>query len=151
MKKYLIRFAKYVVYFMVLLTVFTSLMEYTKPEPFKDFTLELFRMYLLIGIGFSAIYPLIGFGKREIHLNHTFADDREQIEKIMDAIGLFKESEEGSVIVYRYKNKVKKFFLLYEDVIVIETSNNPIVVSGPLKEIRRMKLMFEQYLQDSAE
>ncbi len=151
MEKYLIRFAKYVVYFMVLLTTFTVIMEYTKPEPFKGFTLELFQMYLLIGIGFSAIYPLLGFGKREIYLNRTFADDRGQIEKIMDALGLVKESEEGSIIVYRYKSKVKKFFLLYEDSVVINSSNNPIVVSGPLKEIRRMKMMFERYLQESAD
>jgi len=151
MKKYLIRVAKYLVYFMVLLGLFTTLMEYTKPVPFQGFDIKMIQLYLLMGGGFSVLFPLIAFGKRSIHLNHSFAADREQIEKILFAIGLVKESEEGTVLVYRYQNKVKKFFMLYEDVITIDSAENPIVVSGPLKEIRRMKLMFEEYLQRSAD
>ena len=151
MKKYLIRVVKYVVYFAVLLGIVTVLMELTKPEPFKTFSLEVVRLYLIMGVGFSVIFPLISFGKREIHLNRSFAEDRHQIEKIMDAIGFVKVSEEGSTLVYRYKSGMKKFFMLHEDAVTINSTDNPLIVTGPLKEIRRMKLMFEQYLEKSEE
>jgi len=151
MKKYIIRVAKYLVYFFVLLGTMVLIMESMKPEAFKDFDPGMVKMYLLIGVAFSVIFPLIGFGKRNIHLNRSFADDRAQIEKIMDAIGFVKESEEGSILSYRYRKGVKKVFMLYEDRVTIDGSDNPIVVTGPLKEIRRMKLMFEEYLQKSAE
>ena len=151
MKKYLIRVVKYVVYFAVLLGIVTALMEMTKPEPFKAFSLEVVRLYLIMGIGFSIIFPLISFGKREIYLNRSFAEDRDQIEKIMDAIGFVKVSEDGSTLVYRYKSGIKKFFMLHEDAVTINSTDNPLVVTGPLKEIRRMQLMFEQYLEKSEE
>ena len=151
MKKYLIRVAKYIVYFFVLLGIMVLIMESMKSEAFKDFDPGTIRMYLIIGVVFSFIYPLIGFGTRAIHLNRSFADDRDKIEKIMDAIGLVKVSEEGFNLTYRYKNGVKKFFMLYEDTVTIDSTDNPIVVSGPLKEVRRMKLMFEEYLQKSEE
>ncbi|SDC36827.1 hypothetical protein [Williamwhitmania taraxaci] len=149
MKKYLIRVAKYLVYFFVLLGTMVLIMESMKSEAFKDFNPGMIKTYLLIGVAFSFIFPLIGFGKRSIHLNRTFADDRQQVEKIMDAIGFVKESEEGYILNYRYKNGMKKFFMLYEDTVTINSTENPIVVSGPLKEIRRMKLMFDEYLNKS--
>ena len=147
MKKYVTRFVKYLLYFYVFLGLLTVIMEYMKPVPFKDFQLSIVWMYLIFGFGFALIFPIISFGKRKVYLNKSFEEERVHLEKIMDTIGFVKDSEEGNVLRYRYKSGLKKMLLLYEDAIAIDHSDNPLLITGPQKELRRLGRMFDEYLK----
>ncbi len=151
MKQYVTRFVKYLVYFYVFLGLLTIVFEMMKPEPFKDFQMSVVWMYLIFGGGFALIFPLIGFGKKKVYLNKSFEEERIHLEKIMEAMGFVKVSDEGNLLCYRYKSGVKKMLLLYEDTIAIEHSDNPVIISGPQKELRRLGRMFDDYLKRSEE
>ena len=120
-----------------------------KPEPFKDFQMSIVWMYLIFGGGFALIFPLIGFAKKKVYINNTFEEERIHLEKILDTMGFVKEMEAGNLLTYRYKSKFKKLLLLYEDTISIDHSDNPLLIAGPQKELRRLGRLFDEYLRKS--
>ena len=64
-------------------------------------------------------------------------------------MGFVKEMEAGNLLTYRYKSKFKKLLLLYEDTISIDHSDNPLLIAGPQKELRRLGRLFDEYLRKS--
>lgn len=147
MKQYIRRVAKYLLYFYLFLGLLTIVFELMKPEPFKDFQMSIVWMYLIFGGGISLIFPLIGFAKKKVYINKSFEEERIHLEKIMEAMGFVKVSDEGNLLSYRYKSGMKKLLLLYEDTVTIDHTDNPLIIAGPQKELRRLGRMFDDYLR----
>jgi hypothetical protein len=106
---------------------------------------------LLLFLAYSFVYPLIAFAKIKRHLNGTFADNREVFEKAFDTLQYIKTEETADKIVYRRKSKFARFAQWYEDSIVIDVTQNPIIISGLRKAVTRIDRIIDQLLIKASE
>ena len=144
---YIIRVIKYLVYFCVICMLLLALVFYTSDHGELTFwemiPFENYRRMALFLVVFAAVYPLIGFIRRKVYLNRSFAKDRDAlIEPIL--YGNYQiQSEQDQKIVFRHKNPFIRFIRLYEDKITIDFSNNPIVIDGLRRDVYRFARSME--------
>ncbi|MBQ7640726.1 MAG: hypothetical protein IJS91_07050 [Bacteroidales bacterium] len=142
--RYLIRALKYLVYFVVLFFVIVGIIWLITPKTDGGFSLSaMFQpgalpkiaiLFLVIAAG----YPYFAFTKRKVYLGGTFAEKRDVILACFEQWGYEIENEEPQQISFRLKSKTGRFTRMYEDRIVIETQNEPIVLNGYRRDIDRM-------------
>jgi hypothetical protein len=92
------------------------------------------------------LYPLINFGKKDRHINGSFAENRPAIEKTMEELGYEKIDHEGSSLVYRKRIAFARIMLLGEDRVEIETNGNPLIFKGPNRDLKRIDRMLDAKL-----
>lgn len=142
--RYLIRALKYLVYFVVLFFVIVGIIWLITPKTDGGFSLSaMFQpgalpkiaiLFLVIAAG----YPYFAFTKRKVYLGGTFAEKRDVILACFEQWGYEIENEEPQQISFRLKSKTGRFTRMYEDRIVIEIQNEPIVLNGYRRDIDRM-------------
>ncbi len=142
--RYLIRALKYLVYFVVLFFVIVGIIWLITPKTDGGFSLSaMFQpgalpkiaiLFLVIAAG----YPYFAFTKRKVYLGGTFAEKSDVILTGFEQWGYEIENEEPQQISFRLKSKTGRFTRMYEDRIVIETQNEPIVLNGYRRDIDRM-------------
>ena len=142
--RYLIRALKYLVYFIVLFFVIVGVIWLISPKGDGGFSLAgMFQPGALpkIGILFlviSAGYPYFAFTKRKVYLGGTFAEKRDAVLAAFEQWGYEIENEEPGQIAFRIKSKSARFTRMYEDRIVVDTTEEPIVLNGYRRDIDRM-------------
>ena len=142
--RYLIRALKYLVYFVVLFFVIVGIIWLITPKAEGGFSLSgMFQPGALpkIAILFlviAAAYPYFAFTKRKVYLGGSFAEKRDAILACFEQWGYEIEKEESGQISFRLKSKTGRFTRMYEDRIVIDTQEEPIVLNGYRRDIDRM-------------
>lgn len=106
---------------------------------------------LMFFLAYAFVYPLIAYVKVKRHLNGTFADNREVFERVFETLQYIKTAESDETIVYRRKSKFARFAQWYEDSIVIDISQNPVIISGLRKGVARIDRMVDQLLVKASE
>ena len=142
--RYLIRALKYLVYFVVLFFVIVGLIWLFTQKGEGGFSLaamfqpgalpKIAILFLVIAAG----YPYFAFTKRKVYLGGTFAEKRNIILACFEQWGYEIENEEPEKISFRLKSKTGRFTRMYEDRIVIDTKEEPIVLNGYRRDIDRM-------------
>ncbi|MBQ5783466.1 MAG: hypothetical protein IIW11_00580, partial [Bacteroidales bacterium] len=107
--KYLIRSVKYFFYFMILCVLFVTIVYYATEH--KDgVTLQMLfteggSIYKMLAMfaAFAAIYPAVGFQKKEIYVSNFKENKREVIALFLNANYQIKE-ETDTTIVFSIKN-----------------------------------------------
>ncbi len=149
---YLRRMVKYLLvialFFFLLLIVLPSISE---SRPMSDTFLEIIsndrsRVILLLILLVAFFYPLIGFVKKERYLNSDFQKNRADIEKALSDLHYTLQDESGSILTYRKKSGFMRLMYYGEDKIEIDSTDNPIIISGLRKEIRKLDKMLDNYL-----
>ncbi len=150
MNKYLRRVVKFLLYAIVIVALFIYVIpaiagkESTNlAERIKDPQLQLIWIFF---IAYTLIYPLIGFTKVQRHLNGTYNQNRDVFEKAFEILDFAKAKETEDVVVYQRKSKLARFMQLYEDEIEVKTGDNPVVISGMRKTVKRIDSMIDQLL-----
>lgn len=110
-----------------------------------------FILFFTFLFAYALVYPLIAFVKLKRHLNGTFTDNREVIEKVFEALQYIKTEEKEGKIVYRRKSQFARFSQWYEDSVILETSENPVIISGMRKAVTRIDKMIDHFLFRSSE
>jgi hypothetical protein len=148
MVSYLIRFAKYLIYYTIFITAVLALVFYTSNHGDLQHFWEMippsnYWQVALFVVAFAAIYPFIGFVERKVYLNRSFEEDRDTlIEPVLHANYQIIE-EHDQKIVFCHKGNFTRLMRLYEDAITIDFSNNPIVIKGMRRDVYRFARSME--------
>ena len=138
--KYLIRSVKYFFYFMILCVLFVTIVYYATEH--KDgVTLQMLfteggSIYKMLAMfaAFAAIYPAVGFQKKEIHVSN-FAENKKEVIALFANANFILKEENSTKMVFRAKSPLIRIMRMCEDEITIDFSNNPIVMDGLRREL----------------
>lgn len=110
-----------------------------------------FKIFLAFIIAYAFLFPLITFTRMKRHLNGSFEDNREAFEVAFNTYNYKKTEETPEKIVYRKKSFAGRLIQLYEDAIVIYTTEDPVIISGNTKYVSRINRMIDQLIQRKSE
>lgn len=139
--KYLIRSIKYLLFITVIFAlligvVFLASKEATSIESlFVPGALPKIAIFFVI---VAAIYPMFGYIRKEAHLNKEYSDVKDVVDNIFSTAGYRVASEDHDKIVYESSKPLVRFMRLYEDQIILNKSENPIVLEGGRKDVYRL-------------
>jgi hypothetical protein len=146
MKTYLIRVAKYMLYFYVLfmlIYVLMSVFSVVPPSITHFFNLRLLIALAAVGL----IYPFIGF--KRIVVDMPSGGRQEHEAKICEAIeinGFRLEKHEGDRITFVAVSPLRRIFAMYEERITLTFLNSTtIAVSGLRKDVAKIQLRINDY------
>ncbi|MBR6541167.1 MAG: hypothetical protein IKT74_06535 [Bacteroidales bacterium] len=153
--KYLIRSVKYFFYFMILCVLFVTIVYYATEH--KDgVTLQMLfteggSIYKMLAMfaAFAAIYPAVGFQKKEIYVSNFKENKREVIALFLNANYQIKE-ETDTTIVFSIKNPLIRAFRMCEDEITVDFSGNPVIIDGLRKDVLRFSRGIEYIYRKEA-
>ncbi len=142
--KYLIRSIKYLVYFVLIFFLIVGLIYLFSiqkqsglsfVEMFQEGSFPKLAIFFLV---VAALYPALGFGKRNLYLNGEYSKYADVIDLAMRDLEYEKTSEEDGRTVYRCSSRTKRLGRMYEDAITFDTSDNPVVIEGFRKDTTRV-------------
>lgn len=148
----LIKILFYIAFFFVLILGFLPaiLDSQSFTSSFRDLLAE--RRFVTIAIlllAYALVYPLINFVKVKRHLNGSFSENRRHFEEAFQTLGYTLENETGSRIVYRKKSKLTRALYFWEDRVILDTTDNPVIISGMRKAVQRINRNIEQAMMKS--
>ena len=150
MKKYLLRSLKYFLTLCVLLVALIWIK--IKYENLPVTYLQMLEIYFSQWNGWamaativllSATYPLFGFVRREVSADITA--DLQQIQAAMATVGLELCSKSDNSLIF-HATGLQRITLLFEDEVVVESSNNGVTISGHRRTVVRAVIRLEGYL-----
>lgn len=139
--KYFIRSIKYCLFLAFFFSIMIAVMFYTS-DRMEGFTiLDLFPeggiyKVLVFFVAFSAIYPLLGFTKKEIYVTNIPDKKREIIELFKNA-NFIPVQEDATQMAFRHKNAFLRLMRMNEDTITVNFSGNPVIIDGLRKDVLR--------------
>lgn len=153
-KQYIRHSLCYFVKLMLLLTVLYGLLfltGYAKVSA-EYFLQELFTskqgiMLFAALVVLACVYPLFGFVRREVAAD--IIDDREKIINGFITEGYsMKLEQEGVKMAFRMSSPFGRFWLMFDDSIVVTPSENGgIVIEGPRKQAVLVQFRIEGYMR----
>ncbi len=154
--KHLIRSIKYFFYIAVFFCLVVSILFYTSEVPEGATILDLFKegawwRILLFFIAFSAVYPLIGFAKKDIYHNGNIVGMKSEIKELFENANFVLESDDRNVMTFRLRNKFLRLMRTYEDAVVIDLRENPAKITGLRKDVLRFSRSIEYMLRKAEE
>ncbi len=152
MIQYIRRFVKiliYALFFVSLLLIIIPVMtgDTSISETFRELTgQKRFIIIMLLFAVYTLLYPIIGFTKMKRYINGSFDENRVFFEGAFDALNYIKIKESGQQIVYRKRSKLTRALQLWEDEIILDASDNPVIITGMRKAVIRINRLLEQSL-----
>ncbi len=140
--KYFIRSVKYLVYFTVMCGIILVLTFHfsTKPEglTLMDMLMVEGSIYKMLAffVAVAAVYPALGFQKKEVYVSNI-KEHRKEIVELFENANYVIAEESATSITFRLRNPFLRLMRLYEDNIVIDFSQNPVIMEGLRKDILR--------------
>ena len=140
--KYLIRSIKYLIYFAVVFFILVAIICIVMKHPISQFT-NLFAAgsiwrILLLFVGVSALYPLLGYRKQHIALDGPFSDYRPIIIKTMEDAEYKLDSEDDKQMVFRHTKCYIRASRMWEDSITFYKDEESVLVDGPFRDSTRL-------------
>lgn len=153
MKKHLIRSVKYFFYIAVFFSLLVSIMFYTSEVPEGTTVFDLFKegswwKILLFFVSFAAVYPFVGYQKKQIYSAENLATKKQEIIRLFENANFILESDNGKTMVFRLRNKFLRLIRTYEDAITLEYSETPATISGLRKDTLRFSRSIEYLMRE---
>ena len=100
----------------------------------------------IVGVFFvvSFVYPLMGYGKRNIRANGDPAEHRADIDKAMEQRGYVLESEKGGELRYHLASPVARLARLWEDTITIKPQLGGFQAEGLVRDLARVVMSIDR-------
>jgi uncharacterized membrane protein YciS (DUF1049 family) len=153
MNRYFIRALKSIVLFFVLIVLvfvisFVLGNSSENPVTFEEL-LERndLSKFVIFGVVFGVVYPLFGYVKRKIDVNHPLDEEKQEVIRLFTDVRFELLSDENNKLVFRHKSAVTRFTRLYEDRIEVDYSGNPVIVSGLRRDVDRLARRVQQLVQ----
>ena len=154
--KYFIRSVKYLFYFSFMCGIILVLTFHFSVKP-EDLTLmdmllvdnSLYKM-LAFFVAVAAIYPALGFQKKEVYISN-FKENKKQIVELFENANYVIASESATSISFKLRNPFLRVLRLCEDYVTIDLSGNPIVMEGLRKDILRFSRGIEYICRSEEE
>ncbi|MBE6246728.1 MAG: hypothetical protein E7110_04890 [Bacteroidales bacterium] len=154
--KYFIRSVKYLVYFTVMCGIILVLTFHfsVKPEglTLMDMLLvdgSIYKM-LIFFVAVAAIYPALGFQKKEVYVSN-FKEHKKEIIELFENANYVVASESATTISFKLRNPFLRLLRICEDYVTIDFSGNPILMEGLRKDILRFSRGIEYICRSEEE
>jgi hypothetical protein len=153
MNRYIIRAIKStILIFILIVMVFVLSFELgnasDNPISFKDLLLGSdLKSMAIFGVVFGMVCPLLGFVKRKVDTNHPLDEEKQEVIRLFADVRFEVSSDEDKKLVFRHRSPVARLMRLYEDRIEVDYSGNPIVLSGPRRDLDRLASRVQRLLQ----
>lgn len=154
--KYFIRSLKYLLYFSFMCGIILVLMFHfsVKPEGLTllDILLVDNSLYKMLAffVAVAAIYPALGFQKKEVYISN-FAEHKKEIIELFENANYVIDSESATTISFRLRNPFLRLLRIYEDYVTIDFSGNPVLMEGLRKDILRFSRGIEYICRSGEE
>ena len=154
--KYFIRSVKYLFYFSFVCGIILVLTFHCSVKP-EDLTLmdmllvdnSLYKM-LAFFVAVAAVYPALGFQKKEVYISN-FKENKKQIIELFENANYVIANESATSISFKLRNPFLRVLRLCEDYVTIDFSGNPIVMEGLRKDILRFSRGIEYICRSEEE
>ena len=154
--KYFIRSVKYLVYFTVMCGIILVLTFHfsVKPEgiTLMDMLLvdgSIYKM-LIFFVAVAAIYPALGFQKKEVYVSN-FKEHKKEIIELFENANYVVASESATTISFKLRNPFLRLLRICEDYVTIDFSGNPILMEVLRKDILRFSRGIEYICRSEEE
>ena len=156
--QYLIRSVKYLITLVVFFAIVFTLMYYTSTNSqqlsFQEFIERSFAggagyKILIFFIVFAAIYPIIGYSKKNIYVSN-YKDNHSKVKEFMQGSKFVVENETPTRVPFRAKGAGTRVLRMGEDRLTINFSEIPIVTEGQSKDGLRFSRWLVRMCQDAA-
>ncbi len=152
MIKYIIRAVKYFFYIGIIFSLLVTIMFYTSEVPEGTTVLDLFKegawwKILLFFVAFSAVYPSIGYQKKEIYSNGNWDQKKKEIKSLFENANFILKEETPTSMTFILKNKLLRLIKTYEDTIILDYSSEPATISGLRKDTLRFSRSIERIMR----
>lgn len=140
-KRYIIRVIKYMIYIAIIFTLVLAIFALTSGQGlhYENFFRPGTETQLIVFfIAISFVYPLLGFVKKPVYLNKSYEEDKEIIRNVLENARYIVVAESSTTISFRHVSPFIRAMRMFEDTIVIDYSDNPIMISGQRRDIVRM-------------
>ncbi|MBN2212668.1 MAG: hypothetical protein JW723_00360 [Bacteroidales bacterium] len=143
MLKYLVRLARYLLLLLIMTAILLVISYLTGGggvTELKEVFLgsERLRIILFVVLAYSLIYPLLVFGKKERYINGRFSDNHDGFIKAFAEQDYILTKEKDTVLEFRKKSGFSRIMLMGQDRIEVDYSDNPVIMEGLKKELRRL-------------
>ena len=145
--KYLYRALKSYIYFLIVLIVIVSILVLITPEYSFDMIFKneggIFRenswpkILAMFGV-LALIYPGITYVKKEVLIEGTFEEHRNQIIGVFENANYDCVREDDEKVYFRQRSALTRIMRLCEDEVSITKGEAPLILSGARKEIIRL-------------
>lgn len=145
--RYFIRSVKYFIYFTLLFVVIMALLVFLGAAEgdistmFRGGYSALWKIALVFAV-ISAIYPSVGFIKREVLIPGSWEEDKDTIRDFMEKRGYVLESEDTGTMSFR-KTGSGRFTRMYEDRITLTAKIGGLDMEGMRKDVVRLAMGLE--------
>lgn len=141
--KYLVRALKYFVYFCVLVVLLIYILRLTGfvSGSVEEMFVNGYRsipIMLLIVAAFAAVYPLVGFGTRNVRLTGSEEELEPEIDRIFREKGYLKLKKDGDTIIYRKNSGLARIVKMWEDRITVKRVFGGYSLEGLTKDVVRL-------------
>ncbi|MGM9747370.1 MAG: hypothetical protein ACI3ZN_01090 [Candidatus Cryptobacteroides sp.] len=92
----------------------------------------------LLFLAVSAVYPKLGFIKRDASAAGSWDEIKGDVRKIIEERNFVFEKEEGESMTFRFKGFAGKLSRMFEDRITVTPSFGGVTVEGPRKDVIRI-------------
>lgn len=152
--KYFIRSVKYFIYFCAILAIMVGALvligaaEANIETLFRGGYDALWKIAALFAV-ISAIYPKVGFIRREASFPGSWDDIKGDIRRYMEDNHYDFEKEEAGSMSFRHKGFASRLSRMFEDRIVITPAFGGVTVDGPRKDAIRVATGIEYRMEKS--
>ncbi len=153
MKKHIIRSVKYFFYIAVFFCLVVCILFYMSEVPEGSTVFDLFKegawaKILAFFVAFAAVYPFVGYQKKEIYTNENLATHKKEIIELFENANFVLKEETPTSMTFILRNKFLRFIRTYEDAIVIDYSEIPATISGLRKDTLRFSRSIEYMMRE---
>ena len=154
--KYFIRSVKYLVYFTLMCSIILVLTFHfsVKPEglTLMDMLLVDGSIYKMLAffVAVAAIYPALGFQKKELYISNI-KEHKKEIKELFENANYVVASESATSISFKLRNPFLRVLRLCEDYVTIEFSENPATIEGLRKDVLRFSRGIEYICREGEE
>lgn len=105
---------------------------------------------ILFFVVYAAVYPLIGYSKRDIAFGDGFAERRQEIAGVLRDMNFVPEdvmkSESSEVLKLHNNSGIIRVLRLWEDTLTLTAHDGMVTVEGQRKDVVRASMRIESYL-----
>ncbi|MBO7562894.1 MAG: hypothetical protein J6X91_07060 [Bacteroidales bacterium] len=157
MLRYIIRSLKCLFMVAVLFSIIVLVMFYTSEH---DANLRPWNLFdgqwtkvILFFVAYAAVYPLIGYSKKEVAFGEGFSARRQEIIGLLREMNLVPEEAGDLPDVLKLHNKsgIIRALRLFEDTVTLTDNAGMVTVEGQRKDVVRVAMKLDRYLQERAE
>lgn len=151
--RYLIRSLKYFVWFTVILCITMGIMValgVVDADPklmFRDGMKSVWQIAALFFV-VALVYPLTGFRKINAVVPGEYNEVRDKVVSFMESKGYYLETEEGEIMTFKLRSKVRAFLKMNEDRVTFVKEPGGFVVEGLRKVTIRLVSGLEYKFRD---